>query len=161
MTARLLMLLRAFPGGEPTRKKFVTQMIAWSCIYGEYPNGDPELHHAAGSVLVEGMKRAAWGINFLIALINEQPYWFYPHCRSRALRGRASSCFWNQGFSRAAGERRVRMVRTGRLSHRRSLRSSSSLSILAIGQPALRKQGPPRLYQPPRQLQIVSQCARS
>ncbi|MCJ1346876.1 hypothetical protein MMC31_005096 [Peltigera leucophlebia] len=51
--ARVLMLLRAFPCGEPTKKKFVTQMIAWSCRHGEYPNGDPELHHAAGSVFAE------------------------------------------------------------------------------------------------------------
>lgn len=152
MTARLLMLLRAFPGGEPTKKKFVTQMIAWSCIYGEYPNGDPELHHAAGSVFVEGTKWATWGINFLIALINEQPCWSHPHCRSRALRGRAPSCFWNQGFSRTAGEHRVRMVHTGRLSHRRSLRSSSSLSLPSNEKPALRKQGSPRLYHPARQL---------
>lgn len=64
MTGRLLTLLRAFPGGEPTKKKFITQMISWSCKYGEYPNGDPELNHAAGSVFVEGMKGAVWGRSF-------------------------------------------------------------------------------------------------
>ncbi|KAF2086929.1 DUF410-domain-containing protein [Saccharata proteae CBS 121410] len=51
--ARLLSLLRAFPKGEPTRKRVVGEMIGWSAKYGEYPAGDPELHHVAGTVLAE------------------------------------------------------------------------------------------------------------
>ncbi|KAG8158790.1 hypothetical protein KVR01_011233 [Diaporthe batatas] len=47
---RLLTCLRLFPAGEPTRKKFVGEMIAWSSKFGEYPAGDPELHHVAGSL---------------------------------------------------------------------------------------------------------------
>ncbi|KAF2095249.1 DUF410-domain-containing protein [Rhizodiscina lignyota] len=46
--ARILSVLRAFPKNEPTKKKFVNEMIAWSARLGEYPAGDPELHHVAG-----------------------------------------------------------------------------------------------------------------
>lgn len=62
MTGRLLTLLRAW--GETTMKKSVTQMTAWSYKYGEYVNGDPELHYAAGSVFAEGMTSAAWAAAF-------------------------------------------------------------------------------------------------
>lgn len=51
---KLLTLLRAFPPEEPTKKRFVEQMIAWSCAFGEFPNGDPELHHVAGTLYAEG-----------------------------------------------------------------------------------------------------------
>ncbi|KAF2747740.1 DUF410-domain-containing protein [Sporormia fimetaria CBS 119925] len=52
---KLLSLLRAFPKNEPTRKKFVNEMLAWSAKVGEYPAGDPEMHHVAGSLFAEGM----------------------------------------------------------------------------------------------------------
>ncbi|KAA6409138.1 MAG: DUF410 domain [Lasallia pustulata] len=51
--SKLLTLLRAFPPEEPTKKRFVEQMIAWSCTFGEFPNGDPELHHVAGTLYAE------------------------------------------------------------------------------------------------------------
>ncbi|KAF4549001.1 Hypothetical protein D9617_24g017150 [Elsinoe fawcettii] len=51
--ARLLYLLRAFPKGEPTKKRFVGEMIAWSAKNSAYPAGDPELHHVAGSIFAE------------------------------------------------------------------------------------------------------------
>ncbi|KAF2404735.1 DUF410-domain-containing protein [Trichodelitschia bisporula] len=51
--ARLLSLLRAFPKREPTRKRVISEMIAWSSKYGEYPAGDPELHHVAGTLYAE------------------------------------------------------------------------------------------------------------
>jgi hypothetical protein len=51
---KLLGLLRAFPKDEPTKKKFVGEMIAWSAKFGEYPAGDPEIHHVAGSLYAEG-----------------------------------------------------------------------------------------------------------
>lgn len=54
---KLITLLRAFPANEPTKKKFVAEMIAWSAKYGEYPAGDPEIHHVAGSAFAEGMSR--------------------------------------------------------------------------------------------------------
>ncbi|KAL9002843.1 MAG: hypothetical protein Q9188_004244, partial [Gyalolechia gomerana] len=38
---------------EPTKKRFVTEMINWSSRVGEYPLGDPELHHVAGSIFAE------------------------------------------------------------------------------------------------------------
>ena len=53
-TAKLLALLRAFPPNEPTKKRFVTEMVQWSARAGEYPNGDPEIHHVAGSLYAEG-----------------------------------------------------------------------------------------------------------
>ena len=51
---KLLTLLRAFPPNEPTKKKFVSEMVAWSAKAGDYPNGDPELHHVAGTLFAEG-----------------------------------------------------------------------------------------------------------
>jgi hypothetical protein len=51
---RLLGLLRAFPKEEPTKKKFVGEMVAWSSRFGEYPAGDPEIHHVAGGLYAEG-----------------------------------------------------------------------------------------------------------
>ncbi|KAL8947453.1 MAG: hypothetical protein Q9222_006268 [Ikaeria aurantiellina] len=52
--SKLLTILRAFPAREPTKKRFVTEMINWSSNAGEYPLGDPELHHVAGSIFAEG-----------------------------------------------------------------------------------------------------------
>lgn len=52
---KLLSLLRAYPKDEPTRKKFINEMMVWSSKFGEYPAGDPEIHHVAGSLLAEGM----------------------------------------------------------------------------------------------------------
>ncbi|KAF2181812.1 DUF410-domain-containing protein [Zopfia rhizophila CBS 207.26] len=53
---KLLSLLRAFPAGEPTRRKFVNEMIAWSSKHGEYPAGDPDLHHIAGSLYADELE---------------------------------------------------------------------------------------------------------
>ena len=55
-TGKLLALLRAFPPNEPTKKRFVSEMVAWSGKVGEYPNGDPELHHVAGTLYAEGIQ---------------------------------------------------------------------------------------------------------
>ena len=49
-------MLRAFPNNEPTKKRFVNEMIAWSAMAGEYPNGDPELHDVAGTLFAEVMR---------------------------------------------------------------------------------------------------------
>lgn len=51
---RLLALLRAFPKDEPTKKKFVGEMVAWSSRFGDFPAGDPEIHHVAGGLYAEG-----------------------------------------------------------------------------------------------------------
>lgn len=51
---KLLAILRAFPPEEPTKRKFVDEMIAWSAKFGEYPNGEPELHHVAGTLYADG-----------------------------------------------------------------------------------------------------------
>ncbi|KAF8865957.1 DUF410-domain-containing protein [Acephala macrosclerotiorum] len=50
---KLLTLLRLFDSEEPTRKKFIGDMISWSAKFGEYPAGEPELHHVAGSLYAE------------------------------------------------------------------------------------------------------------
>lgn len=51
---RLLEIFRAFPAGEPTRKRFVQDMIAWSAKFGELERGDPELHAEVGKIYAEG-----------------------------------------------------------------------------------------------------------
>jgi golgi to ER traffic protein 4 len=61
--AKLLEILHAYPKEEPTRKRFVQEMITWSSKFGELERGDPELHHAAGALFAEG--------------------WFYPAVQSR------------------------------------------------------------------------------
>ncbi|OAA58960.1 DUF410 domain containing protein [Niveomyces insectorum RCEF 264] len=50
---RLLTCLRLFDSEEPTRKKYITEMIAWSAKFGDFPAGDPELHHVVGSLYAE------------------------------------------------------------------------------------------------------------
>jgi hypothetical protein len=53
---KIFELLRAFPTDEPTKKRFVSEAIAWTSRFGEYENGDPELHHVTGSLYADG-----WG----------------------------------------------------------------------------------------------------
>ncbi|KAH8898542.1 DUF410-domain-containing protein [Thozetella sp. PMI_491] len=50
---KLLTCLRLFDSEEPTRKKFVDRAVGWSSKFGEYPAGDPELHHVTGSLYAE------------------------------------------------------------------------------------------------------------
>jgi hypothetical protein len=52
--ARIFSLLRLFAPGEPTRKKVIIESVGWSARYGEYPAGDPELHHVVGCIYAEG-----------------------------------------------------------------------------------------------------------
>ncbi|KAI0514392.1 hypothetical protein F5B22DRAFT_611411 [Xylaria bambusicola] len=51
--SKLLACLRLFGSEEPTRKKYIGEIISWSSRFGEYPAGDPELHHVAGSLYAE------------------------------------------------------------------------------------------------------------
>ncbi|KAI0205423.1 hypothetical protein F4808DRAFT_284399 [Astrocystis sublimbata] len=51
--SKLLTCLRLFDSEEPTRKRYIGELIAWSSKFGEYPAGDPELHHVAGSLYAE------------------------------------------------------------------------------------------------------------
>lgn len=55
--AKVISILRAFPKGEPTKKKFVNEALAWTSRFGEYPAGDPEVHHVAGTLYAEGTLR--------------------------------------------------------------------------------------------------------
>ncbi|KAL3479434.1 hypothetical protein BJX99DRAFT_255437 [Aspergillus californicus] len=50
---RLIEILREFPSEEPTRKRFIQEMIGWSGRFGIMERGDPDLHHAVGSVYAE------------------------------------------------------------------------------------------------------------
>lgn len=50
---KLLTCLRLFGSEEPTRKKYIGEIITWSAKFGEFPAGDPELHHVAGSLYAE------------------------------------------------------------------------------------------------------------
>ncbi|KAI9697936.1 MAG: hypothetical protein M1836_004289 [Candelina mexicana] len=50
---KLLSLLRQFPSDEPSRKRFIQEVVGWSSKFGEYPAGDPELHHVAGTLYAE------------------------------------------------------------------------------------------------------------
>ena len=51
---QLLEIFRAFPAEEPTRKKFITEMVTWSGKFGDLERGDGEIHHVVGSVLADG-----------------------------------------------------------------------------------------------------------
>lgn len=51
---RLIEILQEFPSEEPTRKKFINEMIGWSSKFGDLERGDPDLHHAAGVVFAQG-----------------------------------------------------------------------------------------------------------
>ena len=51
---RLLDILKAFPSEEPTRKRYIQEMVAWSGNFGALETGDPEIHHAVGSIFANG-----------------------------------------------------------------------------------------------------------
>lgn len=53
---RLLDVIQAFQKDEPTRKRFVQEVINWSGKRGELERGDPELHHAIGKLYAEGIQ---------------------------------------------------------------------------------------------------------
>lgn len=52
---RLIELLREFPPEEPTRKRYINEIISWSSKFGGLERGDPDLHHAIGSAYAQGM----------------------------------------------------------------------------------------------------------
>lgn len=52
---KVFTLLRAFPQDEPTRKKFIGEALSWSARSGWFQNGDPDLHHVAGTMYAEGL----------------------------------------------------------------------------------------------------------
>lgn len=51
---RLFEILKAFPSGEPTRKRFVQEMVGWSSKFGGVETGDPEVHHVVGVMFAGG-----------------------------------------------------------------------------------------------------------
>lgn len=52
---KLLEILHAFPREEPTRKRFITEMVGWSSKFGDLERGDAEIHDQVGRVLADGM----------------------------------------------------------------------------------------------------------
>ncbi|KAK2761377.1 hypothetical protein FQN54_001899 [Arachnomyces sp. PD_36] len=50
---RLIEILQEFPSEEPTRKKFINEMIGWSSRFGDLERGDPDLHHAVGVIFAQ------------------------------------------------------------------------------------------------------------
>ncbi|KAL9080268.1 MAG: hypothetical protein Q9157_000918 [Trypethelium eluteriae] len=50
---RLLGLVRKMKRGEPMKRRFVGEMIGWSSKFGDFPAGDPELHHVAGTIFAD------------------------------------------------------------------------------------------------------------
>ncbi|PGH14418.1 hypothetical protein AJ79_03061 [Helicocarpus griseus UAMH5409] len=50
---RLIELLREFPPEEPTRKRYINEMVGWSARFGELERGDPEIHHAIGVLFAQ------------------------------------------------------------------------------------------------------------
>ncbi len=53
--SRLFDILRAFPPSEPTRKRFISDMVSWSVKMGDLERGDAEIHHEVGKVYAEGV----------------------------------------------------------------------------------------------------------
>lgn len=55
--SRIIEILRAFPAGEPTRKRFIQELNNWATnpsVTGSHPErGDAEIHHAIGIVLAD------------------------------------------------------------------------------------------------------------
>jgi hypothetical protein len=67
-------LLRAFPKNEPTRKKFVNEMLGWSAKWGEYPAGDPEIHHVAGTLYAESAYLSDLNHSRILTFKGLEPY---------------------------------------------------------------------------------------
>lgn len=67
----MLTLLRSFPPEEPTKKRFVGEIVGWSSKFGDYPAGDPELHHVAGTLYAEGRSRFLLIELLTVALSND------------------------------------------------------------------------------------------
>ncbi|KKY19139.1 hypothetical protein UCRPC4_g04647 [Phaeomoniella chlamydospora] len=51
---RLLDVLKDFPREEPTRKRYVQEIVGWSARFGEVEMGDPEIHHVVGEMHAKG-----------------------------------------------------------------------------------------------------------
>lgn len=61
----MIQLLKEFPVEEPTRKRYINEIVQWSAEFGDFETGDPDIHHAVGSILATG------GFFFMVALDNE------------------------------------------------------------------------------------------
>jgi len=152
--AKLLTLVRSFPKGEVTRKRVIAEMIGyvdihghavhaddcrWSAKAGEFPAGDPELHHVAGSLYAEGR-----------CIINHSHPIALTLGRGRTLRSRTSSHPRHQRLARHPRQARVRMVHRRRSPHMSPLRRPRSPPLSPHRQRPRRQQVPPALHKPSR-----------
>ena len=72
---KLFAILRAFPPEEPTKKRLVGEMVGWSSRFGEYANGEPELHHVAGTLYAEGKITPGMLVMMIVANdLDSEPY---------------------------------------------------------------------------------------
>ncbi|KAI5291902.1 hypothetical protein KEM52_000043 [Ascosphaera acerosa] len=67
---RLIDLLWAFPYEEPTRKRFLSEMITWSADFGDYETGHPTLHWHIGKLAAEDQE--PYEAESHLALANER-----------------------------------------------------------------------------------------
>jgi hypothetical protein len=51
--SRLFELISMLPAEEPSRKRFINESVVWTCKFGQYPAGDPELHHFVGNLYAQ------------------------------------------------------------------------------------------------------------
>jgi len=51
--SRLIELITIMPPEEPSRKRFINEIVAWTMKFGEFPAGDPEIHHFVGNIYAQ------------------------------------------------------------------------------------------------------------
>lgn len=56
---RLIEILQEFPPEEVTRKRYINEMVSWSAKFGDIETGDPEFHHAIGSIYADGANHSS------------------------------------------------------------------------------------------------------
>ncbi|KAF2720560.1 DUF410-domain-containing protein [Polychaeton citri CBS 116435] len=97
--ARLLSLIRSFPPNEPAKKKFVGGIVEWSSKFGEFPAGDPEIHHVIGTTyaaegdVYDAERHLALGTSDSAQVLSDIEYEWYstdepstaPHYAARAV----------------------------------------------------------------------------
>jgi len=83
--SRLFELISMLPAEEPTRKRFINESILWTSKFGQYPAGDPELHHFVGNLcaqddeIVEAEKHLILGTRDSADVLAHFLYDWYEH----------------------------------------------------------------------------------
>ncbi|KAK2734027.1 hypothetical protein FQN57_001896 [Myotisia sp. PD_48] len=82
---RLVELLREFPPDEPTRKRYINEIITWSSKFGDIERGDPDVHHAVGAIFAqenepyEAERHLAFGTAASAEILANLEYEWYKH----------------------------------------------------------------------------------